>query len=296
MELQNNVTDTALIFEGGGMRGAYSAGVVTALLGEGIFFDYVAGISAGSSNAANYVSRDPVRARKCFVDFADDPQFGSWKTWARGKGLFNTEYIYEQAGLPGGPIPFDFDTFAANPARVRIGAFDVSAGQTVYWSKEDFPGADDLMKRARASSSLPLSTPPVRIGARLYVDGALGAGGGIPLPIARKDGYEKFFVVLTRERSYVKESYAKMSLPLKEYFRKNPTIAEGILRRPSEYNSTHEQLLELERQGRAYLFFPEHVTVTNRTRDVAGLQAAYDSALDQARRELPQWKEFLNLG
>jgi predicted acylesterase/phospholipase RssA len=43
-----------------------------------VHVDFVAGISAGSSNAVNYLSRDPARARRSFVDFADDPRFGNW--------------------------------------------------------------------------------------------------------------------------------------------------------------------------------------------------------------------------
>jgi len=277
------------------MRGSYTSAVVTTLLNEGIFFDYAAGISAGSSHVANYVSRDPVRAHKSFVDFAADPRFGSARTWLQGKGLFNAEFIYEQAYFPDGPLPFDYEMFTDNPARVRIGSYDVSAGQTVYWSKANITGAADLMRRVRASSSMPFSMPPVRIDNRLYVDGGIGAGGGIPLPIAQRDGFTKFFVVLSRERSYVKPSFAKYSPLLKLYFRKHPTIAEGILRRPGEYNATREQLFELERQGRAYLFFPDIMPVTNRTTDVAQLQRAYNIGLEQAIREVPRWREFLDL-
>ena len=56
--MKNNIFDTALLFEGGGMRVAHSAGVTSAMLECELFFDYVCGISAGSSNAANYLARD----------------------------------------------------------------------------------------------------------------------------------------------------------------------------------------------------------------------------------------------
>ncbi|MCL2470995.1 MAG: patatin family protein [Propionibacteriaceae bacterium] len=295
MDMTNNVTDTALIFEGGGMRGSFSAGVVTTLLAEGIFFDYVAGISAGSSNTVNYISRNPERARQSFVDFADNPKFGSWKTWLQGKGMFNAKFIYEESGLPGGPLPFDFDRFMANHAEFRIGGFDVAAGQTIYWSRKDIHQTFDLMTRVRASSSIPMVMPPVTINGRMYVDGALGVGGGIPLPVAQRDGYTKFFVVLTQKRGYVKRQQ-RPSAPLKAYYWKHPTIAEGILHRAGEYNAILEELKDLERRGQACLVFPDHMNVTNGTRNVPALQATYDEGIEQARRELPRWKEFLNLG
>ena len=119
--MTSNVTDTALLFEGGGMRAALTSAVVAELLRERIHVDFVAGISAGSSNAVNYLSRDPARARRSFVDFADDPRFGNWLSFVRGKGLFNAEYIYEHAGLPEADLPYDFATFRANPARLVLG-------------------------------------------------------------------------------------------------------------------------------------------------------------------------------
>ena len=100
-ELTSTVTGTALVFEGGGMRASYTSGLVVALLEAGLHLDWVGGISAGSSNTANYVSRDAWRARHSFTDFAADPRFGDWRTFVRGQGLFNARYIYEETGLPG---------------------------------------------------------------------------------------------------------------------------------------------------------------------------------------------------
>jgi len=294
MEITSNVTDTALVFEGGGMRGAFTAGVVVTLLKAGIYFDYVSGISAGASNTVNYISRASDRARQCFVDFALDPLIGSWRTWLQGKGMFNAHYIYEETWLPGGPLPFDFPAFMANPARFRIGAFDVDAGETIYWSRDDIHVAGDLMRRVRASSSIPFAMPMVRIDNRTFVDGALGTGGGIPLSVAQSEGYTKFFVVLTRPRSYVKPT-AKGDRALKAYYWRYPAVAEGILGRADKYNATREELLDLERDGKACVVFPDEMRVTNRTTDIAALQSCYDGSLMQSRRELPRWREFLGL-
>lgn len=294
MELTSNISDTALVLEGGGMRGAFTAAIVTTLLGEGMHFDYVAGISAGSSNLANYVSRAAVRARRCFVDFAANPQFGTWKTWLQGKGLFNAEFIYERTYLPDGPLPFDFDSFMANPARVRIGAYDTVLGETVYWSRDDIHVPLDLMHRVRASSSIPLVMPPVTVDGRLYVDGALGLGGGIPLPVAQRDGFSKFFVVLTRGRDYVKPASHGTGF-FRALFPRHPAIAAGVRARPARYNAMREELFELERQGRAIVVYPDLMIVDNQTRDVAALRTVFDAGLAQSRRELPRWKEFLGM-
>ena len=54
MEHTNLLDETALIFEGGGMRASYTSGMVVALLEQDIHAPFVAGISAGASNTANY--------------------------------------------------------------------------------------------------------------------------------------------------------------------------------------------------------------------------------------------------
>ena len=293
-DLTSNIADTALVFEGGGMRASYTAAVVVTLLKEGIYFNHVSGISAGASHTGNYLSRDVWRARDCFTDFAGNPDFGSWKTWLRGQGRFNARYIYEESWLPDGDLPFDATTFMANPARFRIGAFDCDSGETKYWSHDDVHLTIDIMRYVRASSSLPMVMPPVTINRHRYLDGGLGTNAGIPLEAAQMDGYQKFFVVLTRPRDYVKPPQ-KGEKALRLYYRRHPAVAQAIIDRPQNYARVREELFELERQGKAYLFVPERMTVENSTHDVAELQAAYEMGLDQARRELPRWREFLGV-
>jgi len=293
-ELVSNVKDVALVFEGGGMRASYTAAVVTTLLDAGIHFDWVGGISAGSSNTANYVARDATRAKQSFVDFAGDRRFGSLWTFLQGKGYFDAHYIYEQTAGPHQALPYDFATFRANPAQRRIGAFECDTGTQVYWGRDDLDTLPTLMRRVRASSTMPVLMPPVRIDGRTYVDGALGPTGGIALDAARADGYQRFFVVLTQERGYRKRP-SRVPWLFDAYFRRFPAAAEALSTRWRRYNQTRTELFDLESSGEAYLFVPDRMSVGNATRDVAALAASYDAGLAQARAELPRWREFLGL-
>ena len=285
---------TALLFEGGGMRASYTSGMVVALLEEDIHAPFVAGISAGASNTANYLSFDAPRARTSFTDFAADPNFGDWRTFVRGKGLFHAEYIYERAGLPGMPLAYDWEAYQQNPADFRIGGFDVDSGETVWWGRDDARELPDLMRRVRASSTMPIVMPPVNIDGRTYVDGALGTDGGVPISVAEDLGYERFLVVLTREREYRKEP-EKFPAFYRTYFRKYPAVADALLTRWWRYNQTRDKLFELAAEGKAYLFIPEVMPVANGERNVAKLNAAHQRGLAQARREMPAIKEFLGL-
>ncbi len=294
--LTSNVTDTALVFEGGGMRASYTSALVRELIVGGVFVDWVAGISAGSSNTANYLSRDPARARASFVDLVDDPHFGGLGTLLRGEGWFNAEYIYQRTGGPGQALPFDFDTYRANPAQPNFGAFRCDTGEQVWFTRADTGTMDELMVRVRASSTMPGLMPVVTIDGLEYVDGALGADGGIGLDRAQRAGFDRFLVVLTRGRDYVKPAPTRgQELLYRTVFRRRPAVVDALLHRHEGYNAVREELFALEEAGRAYLFVPDVMPVDNGERDRARLSASHAAGLEQARRELPAIKEFLGL-
>lgn len=134
------------------------------------------GSPLGRATPVNYVSRDIDRTKRSFVDLVKDPEFGGVGTFLQHKGFFSAKHIYEEAGLSGGFLPFDFVTFAANPAKVTIESFDRDTGKSVYWTKDNMQTIEDLMVRVRASSTLPLVMPSPKIGASHYYDGGLGEG------------------------------------------------------------------------------------------------------------------------
>lgn len=55
---------TGLIVEGGGMKCAYSAGILDKFLDDSIAFDYCIGVSAGAANTLSYL---PVSAAEICV-------------------------------------------------------------------------------------------------------------------------------------------------------------------------------------------------------------------------------------
>jgi len=292
MKMINNINDTALIFEGGGMRASYTAGFLNNLLENELYFNYVAGISAGSSHSVNYLARDTRRAKRSFVDLVLDPEFGGWKSFFKGEGFFRSQYIYEETSLPGESLPLDFKKFMNNPAQLRIGVFHRDRGEVIYYSKDDIQDMQDLMKIVRSSSSMQIFMPPTYYKDNYYVDG--GLGGGIALDIAKKDGFEKFFVVLTREKGY-RKSPVKFQRFIKTYYRRHPQVAEAMLKRHIIYNETLDELEALEREGKAFLVYPETMPVSNREIHFDKLFHSYELGYAQGRRDLPQWKDFLGM-
>ena len=291
-----HIDDTALVFEGGGMRGAFTAGIVATLIEEGIDFPQVSGISAGSSNTVNYVSRDAKRAHDTFTTVADSPEFGGFRHWIEGRGMFNVDYLYDEIAQPDGDAPLDLDTFLANPAEVRIGAFNATRGEEVWFTKDDMRTVEEVGRCVRASSTLPIIMPTVTIDGDTYVDGALGPNGGIPLDAPMRDGYRKFFVVLTRPRDFVKTpTKPGVCSALRLAFPRLPSIAEAVARRTVAYNAARRKLFQLEEQGRALIVTPGDLGIDKMEMNVDRLEDAYDAGVVRARADLPRWEAFLGL-
>ena len=56
---------TSLVLEGGGLRGAYTAGALTWLIDQGIEFDSSYGISTGAVHLANFLMK--LKDMKCMA-------------------------------------------------------------------------------------------------------------------------------------------------------------------------------------------------------------------------------------
>ena len=288
--LESNVFKTALLFEGGSMRAAYTCAVAAELLDQGIYFDNVYGVSAGSSNTVNYVSRDINRVVKSFTDFVHMENIGNWGTFLQHKGYWNAHYIYQEAGLADGPLPFDIETFNANPAKATIFALDRDTGHDLVFRKDEMRTVDELMVRVRASSTVPIMMPPPQVNGKFCYDGGFATGGGLPLRRIQKDGFDRVFVVRTRKRDYRKtggNSWAKT------FFWRRPLMREATLTRNARYNNACDLLDEWEREGRAYVFYCDELTLSGSERDYDELCHNYESGRAQIRREWGRLMDFL---
>ncbi|WP_426707502.1 patatin family protein [Corynebacterium auriscanis] len=282
----------ALVIEGGGMRNSYTAACIHELITHEVNFGWVGGISAGASHTVNFLSRDARRTRESFVEFGADPRTGGIRSMMRGTGFFNAEYIYETAGAPDNDLPFDWETFLANPTPFRIGATRTDNGETVYWGRDDVHDLPGLMKRVRASSTLPGLMPVPSVDGVEYVDGALGASGGLIIDAALSDGFEKFLVLRTKPRGYVRPPLRSPRL-VRQLLRKRPAVAEAMIARPDKYNAAANTIAELEQAGQAKVFYPENMRVSNTERRLSRLMDSWRSGMEQTHREWDDWMAFL---
>ena len=314
--LEINTGPVALIFEGGGMRNAYTAAVLATLIRENINFPKAYGVSAGAELAVDYVARDVLRARTIFTEASTLPEAGGVWTFLTGRGFYNTSFVFGELGKVAerehhkGPAAqaqamseqqrivrnlwFDMGTFLINPADVQIEALDLDDGSTADWTKTSMETLDEVMVRVAASCSYPVFTPEVRIDGCTYIDGGMGSSHGVCLEAARRDGFERFFIVRTRPRGFrLSELNAGKKLLYKVAYAGHHEAYQALLDRPDLYNAQLDEIDRLEREGKAYQFCPTEMPVTYTTGDAAKLKVAYEMGLEQSRDELPRWKEWL---
>lgn len=243
------IIDTALVLEGGGMRGMFSAGVFEAFMLKGLVFPYITAVSAGACNILSYMSNQPLRTRRIIENYVTDKRYFSLKNWMEKGSIFGFDFIFED--LPKTLLPFDFETYYNYPGVLQVGTTDCRSGQSVWFGKE---AIGHSFLPVRASASLPFLAPIVHIGSRDLLDGALVAP--IPYEKAQEAGYKKFIIVLTRNSGYRKKKSVPQIL-LKTWYKDYPKLWEIMQQRPELYNKQLEYVEQLEKDGKAVIIRPQ---------------------------------------
>lgn len=245
MSIMNNV---ALVLEGGGMRGMFSAGVFEAFLQKNIDFPYCVAISAGACNVVSYLAHQPLRTRKIITDYVTDPRYCSLGNMLRKRSMFDFDFILRE--IPHSLLPFDYENFNKSTCNFLTGATDCNTGESVWFPKEAM-GED--FEPLRASASLPFISPIVKLQGRKLLDG--GMASPIPIDKALADGYEKFVVVLTQNFGYRKtETFPNWLLKL--CYGQYPKLVERLRDRAKRYNEQLELVEQLEKEGKAIVIRP----------------------------------------
>ena len=239
----------ALILEGGTFRPMFSSGVMDALLENDINFDYVIGVSAGITDGVSYVSKQIGRNYDIFMKYRLDKRYVGLNNMFSDKSIFGIKFMFEE--LPKKWLPFDWDTFHENPAIVRVGVTNANTGEAEYLDGKLLDTESTMLK---ATCAQPFIFPEVVIDGTPYYDG--GIADSIPIQKAIDDGNEKFLIVLTRPKGYVKKQSKKMILAAKAISKKYPALKEPLINRYKVYNEQVALCEELEKSGKAIILRP----------------------------------------
>ncbi len=281
--MKDKFKHTALVLEGGGMRGVFTSGVLDWMIDHDITFPYLVGVSAGSSNALSYASHQRGRGKYIFADLQVERHYLGMRNIWRHRSIMDMDLLYHE--LPETIWPYDYVAYRDNPMRVESVATDCLTGEAVYLEeKEDAARIIDIV---RASSSLPFVCPIANVDGRPMLDG--GIADSIPLQHAIDQGYEHIIVVLTRHKGYRKEE-KKVKIPF--FYARYPKLREAICTRAARYNKQVEWVEQLEREGRITVIRPDHpVEVARIETNMEKMNALYHHGFEVAEKVLSKYED-----
>ena len=278
---------TGLVLEGGAMRGMFTAGVLDVLMEHGLTTDGTIGVSAGAVFGCNFKSHQIGRTNRVNLTFCNDSRYMGAASFASTGSIVGYDFIFND--VQDRLDPFDNETFDASPIEMYAVATDMLFGTATYLPVKS--AVLDL-DAVRASTSLPLVTPPVEIDGHKYVDG--GVADSVPIEhVLEEAGFDRAVVIVTQDRSYEKKPYEFLPAARARYA-DYPYLLEAIETRHDRYNIQRMHLWKYEREGRALVVAPQKpVEVGHVEHDSAKLLDLYIQGRQEAKRLLAEIQEFV---
>lgn len=276
----------SLILEGGTLRPIFSAGVMDALLDNNITFPYCIGVSAGITNGVSYISKQKGRNLEVVTKYRNDNRYLSYRNFLRCKSIFGLDFVFDE--IPNNLIPFDMDTYRKYPGKVLVGVTNAHTGKTEYLNGKDL---DDKATMLRATCSIPLLFPVIKINGKEYYDG--GLCDPIPIKKAIADGNTKHLIVLTQPKGYKKELSKKNILVAKLLNKKYPNLKTPLLNRHNHYNETVKFCEQLENEGKVLILRPEY-NLDSFEKDINKLKSSYDHGYNLTINHLSEIKKLFD--
>ncbi|MBR6163808.1 patatin family protein [bacterium] len=276
---------TALVLEGGAMRGLYSAGVLDVFMENNIKADVVFGVSAGALFGINYKSRQMGRALRYNLKYAKEKNYMGLYSLITTGDVMNREFCFNKLVYELDKL--DFETYKTYPVDFYAVVTNLETGKAEYIKIDD---AKKDMEYFRASGSMPFVSKPVEINGNFYLDGAMG--DAVPLKKALEMNFEKIIVVLTRPSGFRKKN---THLPYGLLYGKFPNFVETAKNSYKKYNETMDFIEKCEAEKRIIVLRPsETVRMQRIEKNLAKLQKIYDLGVADSKRKLDEIREYLN--
>ncbi len=221
-------TTSALVVEGGAMRGIFASGVLD------IFherqhrpFDFCIGVSAGALALASWLAGQHLRNYRVITDHSCRPEFIRFSRFFRGGHMLDLDWMFDICAKE---IPLDYLALEAQSTEFYVVTTRVDDGQAVY----NRATADRLDQLLKASCSVPVVYRHYpEIDGIAMADG--GVGDSIPVIEAYNRGARDITVVLSQPEGYRKGPPASPWL-VRKSLAQAPRLVDAVLNRHERYN------------------------------------------------------------
>ncbi len=277
-----------LVLEGGGIRGAYTAGAVKWLNDNNITFDYGVGISSGAVYLTLYWQNETKIAYDLATNYSIAPDIvglqallkeGHFVAYGR---LFN-EVLKKQAHMTIQPL-------LDQKANIEIGCYVLDDGRTEYYGIDQM---DDSMQILLGTCALPIASAIVKYRGKNLLDG--GITKMIPIERALEQGCTKTLVITTKPKDYVRKPASKIvEFLMKILYRKYPQVAKDYHVRHLNYYHQVEVIQQQVDQGKAIHILPsKNIKVSRYKGDPEKTNQLYELGYQDMEARRQEIMEFL---
>jgi predicted patatin/cPLA2 family phospholipase len=277
---------SALVVEGGGMRGMFTAGVLHAFGSAGFDpFDLYIGVSAGACNLTSHLAGQNDRNYEINIKYSTTPDFINPWRFLLGGHLMDIDWLWD-ISMKEYPIDLErlFTRLEKEKKEFIVVATSVESGRAMYLA----PGMDTIENYTKVSSSVPLFYRNV-----LEVDSEKATDGGvadsIPVIEAYNRGATDITVLRTRPSDYVKKQ-SRLSFLYPLFFRKHRVLARALADRPLSYMKAVEFMKNPPAGIRINeIAPPKDLKVNRATRDPETLKRAYRIGIEYGKRFIEKY-------
>lgn len=287
MDNQIKTNKTGMLIEGGAMRSVFAAGVLDFFMERNIEVANVLAVSAGAYAGMNYVSGQRGRLVDAVIKPLEQEKYMGPATFIKKGTFFDMDYLFDV--VPRKLAPFDFKTFCNSTKRFLINTTDCRTGESVYY--DEFESEEQFWKICRAANSLPFISKISHINGIPMLDG--GMADALPISRVIEEGWEKVVIILTRKSDYRKKYRHFYMMLLRFVYHRYPQFIKTVAGRNQKYNACLDEIERMEKEGRALVFRPSRMTVSNNESNVDTLMEYYQHGHEEAMRREEEICNFL---
>jgi predicted patatin/cPLA2 family phospholipase len=281
--MSNNTDKSALVVEGGGMRGIFAAGILHAFGREGFDpFDLYIGVSAGACHLASHLAGQNDRNFDITLRYSLNSKFINPWRFLRGGHLMDLDWMWKQTITNYRlDLAYLFHKLRTQNKEYIVVATSMETGNALYLR----PDENTLEHYLKVSSSLPVFYRNI-----LEVDGERAMDGGIADAIPVREAYSRgatdITVIRSRPSDYVKKQ-SLVTFILSVYFRKYPRLVEKFRKRACNYMAAVDFIHHPPEGIRiTELAPPNDVGIGRTTQNETVLRATYEIGIDYGNKFL----------
>jgi predicted patatin/cPLA2 family phospholipase len=275
---------TALIVEGGAMRGVFSVGVLDVFLEHAFHpFDLALGVSAGACNLASHLGGQRGRNYRAYFDLMTRRDFIDPLRALRGGSIVDLDWLWDELALRD---PLNVSGVVGGSTEFVVVATSAASGAPVYLR----PAEHDMFDVLKGSCALPmLYRPTIVVRDEPLVDG--GVADPIPVEEAYRRGARRIVVVRSRPAAFFKKpGFESRAMPF--LFRNRAALVRAMQTSPATYRRSVEFMLAPPADCTIVQIAPPEPLATKRTsRDKDALGRDYALGRSLGLDAMNRWND-----